>query len=201
MTDSLPPDDPLKAAWLSQPVELTQMTATDLTNLASSFERKIRRRNRIEYAAGAILISLMAAAALFGHFSWMLRAASALSIPGVAVVLWQLHRRGSPGRTPTGGSAESLIAFQRAELVRQRDAVRSVPLWYLLPLVPGFLMVGVARWMGNPVRGRSVAEDHAVIVAGMIIGLLILVIVGLFNLLGAAKLDRHIDRIDRIGRE
>jgi peptidoglycan/LPS O-acetylase OafA/YrhL len=201
MTDSLPPNDPLKATWLSQSVEQTQMTAIDLAAAATRFERKVRRRNLIEYAAGAVLIPLMVAAALFGHFGWMMRTAAAMSLVGVIFVLWQLHRRGSPGRAPSGGSAESLLAFQRAELVRQRDALRSVPLWYLLPLVPGFLMMGVGRWFQEPGRSRSVAEDHTVILAGMVIGLLVLVIIAMLNLLVAARLDRHIDRIDRIGRE
>jgi peptidoglycan/LPS O-acetylase OafA/YrhL len=200
MTDSLPPDDPLKAAWLSQSVEQTQMTAIDLAAAATRFERKVRRRNLIEYAAGAVLIPLMGAAALFGHSGWMMRTAAAMSLAGVIFVLWQLHRRGSPGRAPRAGSAESLLAFQRAELVRQRDALRSVPLWYLLPLVPGFLMVGVGRWFQDPERSRSVAEDHTVILAGMVIGLLVLVIIAMLNLLGAARLDRHIDQIDRMGR-
>ncbi|HEX4096220.1 MAG TPA: hypothetical protein VHX64_05790 [Caulobacteraceae bacterium] len=200
MTDSLPPNDPLKAAWLSQSVEQTQMTAIDLAAAANSFERKIRRRNRIEYAAGAVLVPILAAGVLFGHFGWMIRTGGVLGLLGVAFVLWQLHRRGSPGRTPSGGSAESLLAFQRAELVRQRDALRSVPVWYLLPIVPAFLMTGVARWVQFHAPGRTPTEDRTVIVAGLVIGLLILVIVGLFNLLAAAKLDRRIDQIDRMGR-
>lgn len=200
MTDSPPPNDSLKAAWLSQSVEQTQMTAIDLAAAATSFERKIRRRNRIEYVAGALVIPVMAAGALFARWGWMMQTACVLGILGVAFILWQLHRRARPGRTPTGGSAESLLAFQRAEMVRQRDALRSVPIWYLSPFLPAFLMVGVARWVQFHAPGRTLAEDRIVIVACLVIGLLILVIVGLVNLLGAARLDRRIDQIDRMGR-
>jgi hypothetical protein len=201
MTDSLPANDPLKAAWLSQPLEQTQMTAVDLAAAATSFERKVRLRNLIEYAVGAVFIPLMAAAAAFAPWGWMMRTACVLGVLGVAFILWQLHRRAEPGRTPTEGSTQSLLAFQRAELVRQRDALRSVPVWYILPLVPAFLMLGVGRWFQDHAPGRSLAEDRIVIVACLVIGFLVLGIVALFNLLAAAKLDRHIDRIDRIARE
>ncbi|HEX4098134.1 MAG TPA: hypothetical protein VHX64_15525, partial [Caulobacteraceae bacterium] len=80
MTDSLPPDDPLKAAWLSQSVEQTQMTAIDLAAAATSFERKVRRRNRIEYIAGGAVIPIMVAGALFARWGWMMQAACVLGI-------------------------------------------------------------------------------------------------------------------------
>lgn len=201
MTDPSSPNDPMKAVWLSQPVEQIQMTTADLTAGATGFERKVRRRNLVEYCAGAILMPLFGAGALLGHFGWMMRAGMGLGVLGVAFVLWQLHRRGSPGPTPAGGSAESLLVFQRAELARQRDALRSVPLWYLLPVVPSFVLILLGRWIQDPIRGRSANEDHAAILATAVIGLLLFTIVWLLNALGASRLDRAIDRIDALRRE
>jgi hypothetical protein len=201
MTEPASPFDPLKAVWLSQPVEPTRMTAADLTAGAAGFEGKVRRRNLIEYAAGAVVILFFGAGALFGHFGWMMRSGMGLGVLGVAFILWQLHRRGRPGQTPAGGSAESLLIFQRTELARQRDALKSVPLWYLAPVVPSFVMTMLGRWLQDPVRGRGVQEDHAMILTGAVIALLLFVIVWLLNALGAAKLDRAIDRIDLLRRK
>ena len=201
MTDPLSPDDPLKAVWLSQPVELTHMTATNLTAASAGFERKVRRRNLIEYVAGAIVIPIAGAGVLFGHFGWMMRAGWALAILGIAFILWQLHRRASPRRTPVGDTPESLLDFQRAELVRQRDALRGVPVWYLLPLVPSFVVMGFGRWFQDHIPRLTPAEDHARIIGGGVIIALLLVIVWLLNAWIAARLDRAIDKIDALRRE
>ena len=198
MTDPLSPNDPLKAAWLSQPVEQTQMTAIDLTTAATGFERKIRRRNMIEYLAGAVVIPVAGGLALFGHFGWISRTGYVLGILGVGFILWQLHRQASPGRTPASGTTESLLVFQRAELVRQRNALRRVSLWYLLPIVPSFVVLDLGRWFQDHNPRLPLAEDHVRIIVGSVIGALIFAIVWLLNALVAAKLDRHIDKIDRL---
>jgi uncharacterized protein involved in response to NO len=39
-----------------------------------------------------------------------------------------------------------LLRFHRSELERQRDMLRAVPRWYLLPLVPGIATAIVVRW-------------------------------------------------------
>ena len=198
MTGSLPPNDPLKAAWLSQPVETTPMTAIDLTAAATRFERKVRRRNLIEYVAGAFVVISFGGMAIFGHQGWIVRLGEALGVLGAGFILWQLHLRGSPGRTPAAASSEGLLAFQRAELVRQRDALRSVPLWYLLPIVPSSVVIGVGRWVQDHVPGRSVSADHLWILVGGGVGVLILAGVWLLNALGARRLDREIAKIDAL---
>ncbi len=197
MTEPASPFDPLKAVWLSQPVEPTKMTAADLTTAATGFERKVRRRNRIEYAAGAVAIPAAGGLALFGHFGWITRTSFVLAILGVAFVLWQLHRNASPGRTPADGTTESLLAFQRAELARQRDALKRVPVWYLLPLVPSMVVLSLGRWFQDHNSKVPLAEDHGRIIAGGVIGLLIFAVVWLLNALAASRLARHIDNIDR----
>ncbi len=201
MTEPLSQSDPLKAAWLSQPLEQIPMTALELTTAATGFERKVRRRNLLEYVAGAVVIPIVGGLALFGHFGWIMRAGFVLAILGVAFVLWQLHRQASPSRTPDSGTPESLLAFQRAELVRQRDALKRVPVWYLLPLVPSFIALDLGRWFQDHNSKLPLAEDHGRIIVGSVISALIFAIVWLLNALVAAKLDRHIDRIDRLSHE
>ena len=198
MTDPLPPIDPVKAAWLSQPVETTPMTAIELAAAAAGFQRKVSRRNWLEYAAGAVVVPVFGAGVVAGHHGWMMRTGFALSVLGVLFILWQLHVRASPRQAPADSSAVTLLAFQRAELIRQRDALRAVPLWYLLPVVPGFVALMVGRWFQDHTPGRSLHDDHVAVLTGAAIAALIFVIVWLMNALGAAKLDRRIDHLERI---
>ena len=198
MTVPSPPNDPLKAAWLSQPVEHIQMSTMELAGAAGRFEKKVHRRNLIEYIAGAVVIPAFGAVFFFGHHGWIMRLGSAMAVLGVVFILWQLHRRASAGRLPSGASPENLLAFQRNELVRQRDALRSVPVWYLAPVVPSFIVLSLGRWIQDHNPKVSLAEDHVRIIIGGVIAALLLAIVWLLNALGAARLDREIDKIDRL---
>ena len=44
----------------------------------------------------------------------------------------------------------SCLEFHRSELVRQRDLLRSVWWWYLLPFVPGMLLIPVGSSLDDP---------------------------------------------------
>lgn len=110
---------------------------------ARAFQFQVRRRNRIEYLASAFVILAFSAYVVFLPDP-VLKIASALVVLGTLYVAFQLHRRGSAQPTP---AAEDALAFHRAELLRQRDALRSAWRWYLLPFAPGLglFMVGLAR--------------------------------------------------------
>ncbi len=82
--------------------------------------------------------------------------------------------------------------------MRQRDALRTVPVWYLAPVVPSFIVLGLGRWIQDHNPKLSLEEDHVRIIIGGVIAALILAIVWLLNALGAARLDREIDKIDRL---
>ena len=131
--------DPLQALWTRQQQEPFTMTAAQLRQRATRFQSKIRTRNRIEYAAAALVI---------GVFAWMVflipepmvRAGAGLIILGTLYVCWKLHTLA--GASDAGGldHAASLADFHRAELLRQRTALASVWQWYLAPFVPGMLV-------------------------------------------------------------
>ena len=127
-----PPD--LKDLWRDQPTETPPMTLEQIH--ARGFQSNVRRRNMIEYVASAVVI------ATFGAYvvilpGPILKVASVLVILGALVMVMQLHRRASAQPTPPAADA---LAFHRAELVRQRDAIRSAWLWYLAPFAPGFAL-------------------------------------------------------------
>jgi hypothetical protein len=109
----------------------------------SQFEKKVRRRNLIEYTAGLLVIGG------FGWVAWLaadagesLVAASWLTlIVGNLVVMFNLHRFASnQSRSPEDSCHNHL----RSQMVSQRDALRSVAKWYIGPLVPGLLLALIA---------------------------------------------------------
>ncbi len=92
-------------------------------------------------------------------------------------------------------SGEALIDFHRGELTRQRDALRSVAVWYLAPFFPGVILLFLGRWFQAHASHRPVGLDHLIIVlCGVIIALFWLV-VWLLNQRVAERLQRRIDEL------
>ncbi|GAB2849862.1 hypothetical protein GCM10027277_17550 [Pseudoduganella ginsengisoli] len=187
-------EDDIKNLWRSAPAagSVTPLQEADLAKRARRFQRRIAFRNFTEYAA-ALLVC-----AGFVFYLWefpdpLMRAGSLLSIFGTLVVVWQLHRRASSRPMPGEESALPSRDFHRAELVRQRDALRSVWLWYVGPLVPGMVVfrMGVNA---NPDPSLPFARGWAAegFIACVILGVILL------NLYGAHKLQRQIDQLDQI---
>jgi len=136
------PPDP-KDLWRDQPTETQPMTLEQIH--ARGFQDRVKQRNMIEYAACAVVI------ATFGAYVFVLpdailKAASVLCALAAAFVAFQLHRRGSARPTP----AADALAFHRAELVRQNEAMRTAWAWYLAPFVPGFSLFVVGLVLGYP---------------------------------------------------
>jgi hypothetical protein len=135
----MPERDPLQALWTRQQQEPFTMTTAQLRQHATRFQSKIRTRNRIEYAAAALVI---------GVFAWMViiipepmvRAGAGLIILGTLYVCWKLHTLARASGKADLDHAASLADFHRAELLRQRTALASVWQWYLAPFVPGMLV-------------------------------------------------------------
>jgi len=146
--------DPAKQAWQSTvavggPLPLDQLRAG-----SDRFYRLIRLRNRVEFGA-CILVVIVFTAYAFLLPVETVRIGAATVVGGTLVVAWQLHRRASALVPPEEALAAATLAHQRAQMVRQRDALGSVFFWYLLPLIPGMLLmmfgamiehgVGIAR--------------------------------------------------------
>ncbi|MEO8113051.1 MAG: hypothetical protein ABI655_01635 [Phenylobacterium sp.] len=186
------PKDDLKALWRDQQTEMQPMSL-ELIH-ARGFQSGIKRRNLIEDVASVIVVAA---------FSWyvfalpspVLKLASVLVIAGVLVVVRQLHRRGSALPLPPGASAADSLAFHRAQLVRQRDAVRTVWLWYLAPLVPGMALFQLGIILGPPKAPLAAALISVALTLAAFALVLIL------NRRAARRLQRAIDDLDSIGRE
>jgi hypothetical protein len=129
------PDD-LRNVWQNQPVEKTTMPLEEIQRRSRRFEKRIDRRNLREYAGGAFVIAGFTYY-IFKFPGPLIRTGCALIIAGSLFVMVQLYRRASPSKLPADLAVTASSEFHRRELVRQRDLLRSVWLWYIGPLVPG----------------------------------------------------------------
>lgn len=135
-------DQELKSLWKSQPLDAEIVSLDAIRGAARGFNATILRRNRLEELAGYLVMLI------FGVFAWRqeattMRAGCVLIILGTLVMLYQLRKRATIGPLPTQGVASTYVDYFRAELVRQREAVRAVWLWGVAPALPG---VAVLVW-------------------------------------------------------
>jgi len=178
-------DRHLKELWKHQMLNAPTFSPESLQTKSGTLRRTIRRRNAIEYAAGAVVI-IGNAFNLWLFRDLLTRIGSALVILGTLFVLHQLHRRAS-AQEPPERFALPLAAYFRAELVRQRDALRGVFFWYLLPLFPGIELFFLGRQLQTHAMHFSIYLLYPAVAAAIV----------LLNLHGARRLQVQIDQLDR----
>jgi hypothetical protein len=182
------PDD-IRNIWQDQPVENTPMPLEEIRRKARRFEKRIQRRNLREYVGGALAIAIFT----FDIFKFptpVARTGSALIIAGVICIVVQIYKRAAPGKMPADLALTASLEFHRLELVRQRDLLRSVWLWYIGPIVPGLI-----------VFGAGVTPRHAARAGAVINAVPLLCIFGLIvwaNHRAAVRLDRQIAEIESL---
>jgi len=184
------PMDP-RSLWQDQKVEKVVLSLEEIRLRAARFERRIHSRNVREYVAGVVVIGLFTLQLSRAH-GWRLTP-PALVIAGTLYVLFQLHRRASARPLPADLGRQASIAFHRAELERQRDAIRGVWHWYLLPFVPG-LAAGLA----------VTAIDHGINATwNKTAAVFVLVFMGIWalNRRGARTLTRKIEELKAMETE
>lgn len=196
MSDSSITPGDLRSLWQAMPTTPVAITADEMRTRASAFQRKVRHRNLVEYIAAAFVTVIFGWYATFPVPAtplWPI--ANIMIIAGVLVVVWNLHRLARATALPNSASAASLIDFQRKELVRQRDALKSVWLWYIGPMVPGLIVWFIAVGVGMP--GLAPARALVGLGGAAVVSLLVFGLIILLNLLGASRLQRMIDDLDR----
>ena len=187
-----PSDFDPQTLWQSQPREYDPMTLAEIREKARKFQAKLRRRNTIEYVACVVVILLFLPGLLHSG-SWMMQAGCGLNMAAAVFVGWQLHVRGSARAAPDGDHA--MVDFHRRELIRQRDALRSVGVWYLAPMIPGMVLLMLGRWFQSHAPGRSIAVDHLAIALSGAIAALVFSGIWLLNQRGADRLQRLIEEL------
>ncbi len=191
MENELPPDD-IRNVWQNQTVEANQMSLDELRQKAGKFQDRIRNRNLREYAAAVIVV------AAFSYYFWRwpeVRLGSGLIIAAALYVVYQLHTRGAAKTVPAALGLGTCRDFHRRELERQRDLLRDVWKWYLLPFAPGMLAFVAVPAMNVPPDKWLNAAPFILLCAVFFYA------VGRLNQRGALKLQQQIDELDAMDQE
>lgn len=186
MTDSRP-EDALQALWQSQPPREWAMSIEEVREKAQRLERRVARRNRREYIAGVVVVLG------YGWILWrapsaVVRAGAGLIIAATIFICYQLRVHGSAASLQADVGITSSLDFYRVQLERQRDLLRGVWRWCLLPFVPGFMVLLIGQALAQPTRVSFVAA-YGVVALILGVGLHVL------NRHVAARIQRALDRL------
>ena len=187
-------EDRAKQAWQAS-VEIAGAPPLEKVRKdADKFYRTIRRRNVIEYVACAIAVVLFASKIFTGPHI-LHKVGAAMIVAAAIYAPWQLHRRAS-AVSPDMALGMPIYEFLRGQLVRQRDALRSVLVWYVLPFVPGIILIFAGNGLdpeieaaGPPIWQRWLAIAVVLSIFGF---------VWWINQVVARKLQKRIDEIDAL---
>ncbi len=171
------------------------MSLAEIHARAERFQSRIERRNLIEYVAGASVV------AMFSYFAFtipapIVQAGCVLIILGTLYVSWKLATLARAPATRDKDPAQSWADFHRAELVRQRDALRTVWSWYLAPFVPGIL-VFLGGTAFSPDLPAPFWAKASVFAMGLAFVAALFGAIGLINMRAAKRLDAEIAKLDR----
>jgi hypothetical protein len=191
-------NDPLRHAWQSTGSDTPLPSLETVRGGADRFYRMIRRRNRIEYAA-CVLVVVFFGIMVFRAHSPAAQLGAALIVLGTIFVGWQLHRRASAIVPPAADAAEPILVHQRAQLVRQRDALEQVGLWYLLPLFPGLMLMMLAPAFDT--GPAALLTFKAGTWFAIAVNLFVFGGIWWLNRLVARKLQKAVDEIDALMEE
>jgi len=186
-------DDPAKQAWQASVEIAGAPPLEEVRKGASKFYRFVFWRNAVEYTAGAIVV------VSFTTYVFILplllqRIGSAMIVVGAFYALWQLHRRAS-AVPPESAGTMPLYLFARAQFVRQREALRGIFWWYLLPFLPGLALLLAGSMYAPDTHPDGPGWRDAVgvtVVAAVFYG------VWWLNQRAVRKLQKHIDEIDAL---
>lgn len=179
----------LKRLWQNQPEEEVRMALEDVRTRARKWERMVGGRNLVEYAA-ALFVIVSTAMKVRHETNAIVIVGAWLLVLGTLYVVYHLHRWGSARSVPADVVLMDCLNFHRAELERQRDLLRGVWWWYLLPLVPGPALIIIGRAIERP--------DRRLLALGVAVAFVVtFTLVGKLNERGARKLQQRIDGLDQ----
>jgi hypothetical protein len=189
--------DPLQKLWTQQTQEPFTMSLADVHLHAQKFQSRVRLRNTMEYVAAAFVVVFFAWTAVTVPEP-IVQVGAGLIMAGALYVCWQLYRLGRAAtRGELDAGAQSWAAFHRGELVRQREALRTVWSWYLAPFVPGMLvfLAGVSFTDANP---APLPARLAVFLAGVGMMAAVFAVIAWINALAVKKIDAQIAALDQV---
>jgi len=153
----------LQAAWRNQVEPPLIMSRKELQQRAQRLETRIRWRNIGEYGAAAV-IAILSAYFFLQFRSVLLRTGATLIVAGVAYVVSQLVRHGSAATLAADVPFASSLDFLITQLERQRELLRRIWTWYLLPLLPGLavFIFGLSQLPSSNASGLQLSRSTIV---------------------------------------
>jgi hypothetical protein len=171
----------------------TNIPPEPLSEQRQRFEACLRRRNRGEFAAGAVAMVLLIGWGAVG-LSQSTNVPDTIAVlgmilvaAGLGVTLWHLHQHAAVQRQEAC-DADRKVAFIRL-LRRECELLRSVWAWYIGPVLPGFLLV----W-GGMLAGGSIG----VAIIGIVITAIGFAWIAGANLRAATEFDHQLRDIERV---
>jgi hypothetical protein len=154
---------------------------------ARLFQRVVWWRN-VREAAAALFVVGANTNDLYQGENAIATAARLLLIAGTLFIMWYLFARAGTRPVPDTVDADAVLRFHRGELTRQRDILRAVPLWYLLPFAPGFIALALSNW----------SSQGPAVLLGLLGVLVLCTVVWLLNVWAARSLQKQIADLDAI---
>ena len=177
----------LSAPWRTTGT-LAPLSLDTLPDHARVFQKMIWWRNARE-TLGAAVVLLLNMRDLWRADGQLARTGNALIIAGMLFIIWYLYFRAGSRAVPGQAEAKDVLRFHQREIARQRDILRAVPLWYLLPFVPGMLAITASKWETSSAAG-------ALIGVPVIIG--VFALIWCLNVWAARWLDRELHKVNAL---
>jgi hypothetical protein len=189
-----------KAIWQNQTMEENSMiTLADIRIRAVRFQSRIRWRNLALYLYSLANIAITLWLISTGKFSRMAQPGLLLAAAHLFVI-WQLWWRTSARPLPEDLAGRSALDYHRHELERQRDAMASAWIWYILPFMPGLVWELWLRANLHPVNVPPTA-DRALVLFLILGALFFWISVWLAFSWAAARLEIRIERLNVLKAE
>ncbi len=135
----------MQAIWTSQAPPMAPVDIEGIVARARTLDRRLRWRNRVEvFAAFLVVVAPLGVAAILPLPT--VQAGLVLLALGAAYVAREFLVRGRAPSADVATSTDAYLDAYAAELTHQIALLERVPRWYLGPLVPGYVVMGIG-WM------------------------------------------------------
>ncbi|GLQ78823.1 hypothetical protein GCM10007881_23390 [Mesorhizobium huakuii] len=168
------------------------MTSTinleDIKARHAALSRTTKRRNTAEYVTGGmaaaflLVISVVTFLAADTSAEWIMAVGFAALVLGLLLVGLNIFRKSTRAGFDL---ATSGMGHLQQRLAHERDLLRSAWLWYIGPMVPGFVMIYLGSWATNPAR-----PTFALVGGGSTLAVIALVII--LNRRAARRIETEI---------
>lgn len=177
------------------------ISPADLKARSDGLDRRVRLRNAVEYGACAVVVTFSLVAGVSAVRSGVSAFPDVLNVlglfalgAGALVVALMLHFKTDPKDSAADAALPGLERL-RARLARQRDALHTVWLWYVMPFVPGIALIYAAGFVANSGSFPWILGVGALATIALGVGITIL------NRRAAARLSEEIAALDTLAEE